>query len=95
MQPEKPPKFSILTYYSETMVRPPPTNVVSDQEKSDALEYIFMRETELVKKFNPKKKVEKMVWKNLMIISYWRNRKMLLRQTKSETASISGKEWWE
>ena len=35
------------------------------------------------------------MWQNLMIISYWRNRKMLLRQTKSETASISGREWWE
>ena len=39
---------------------PPPVSVVSDQDKSEALEFIYKTETNLVKKFNSKNKVEKM-----------------------------------
>ena len=55
---ENPPKFSILSYYCDTVVRPPPDSLVSDLDRSEALEFIFKTETKLVKKFNSKKKVE-------------------------------------
>ena len=57
---EKHPKFSLLSYYCENIVTPPPKHIVSDIQKNEALEFIFKIESKLVKKFNHKNKVEKM-----------------------------------
>ena len=58
-QENKPTRFSIASYYSPTMVRPLPDEVVNEVDRNEALTYIFKIETKLVKKFNSKKKLEK------------------------------------
>ena len=58
----KAPKFSIQTYYSDKVVKPPPDNIVNELDRSDALEYIFKVETKIVKKFNEEKKLKKIAF---------------------------------
>ena len=57
----KPPKFSILAYYSDKL-EPAPDTRVSELDRSYALEYIFSVETKIVKKFNDQKKLKKIAF---------------------------------
>ena len=56
------PKFSISAYYSEQVVKQPPNAVVTDLDRSDALEFIFRTESKIVKKFIPKRKLDKIAF---------------------------------
>ena len=59
-QPDgKPPRFSILSFYSPAMVGLLPDDVISEVDRSEALTFIFKIETKIVKKYNSKKKLDK------------------------------------
>ena len=50
----KPPRFSIMSFYtgSSKSVCPPPDHIVSEIDRSEALAFIFKKETSFVKQFN-------------------------------------------
>ena len=58
-RPSSNSKFSILSYYSPNMIKPPPANIISEIDRNQALEFIFRKETQLVKKFNSSKMLSK------------------------------------
>ena len=58
-RPSSNSKFSILSYYSPNMIKPPPANIISEIDRNQALEFIFRKETQLVKKFNSSKRLSK------------------------------------
>ena len=70
---EKSTKFSLLNYYSENIFKAPPEHIISEKQKDEALEFIFKIETKLVKKFNPKIKLEKIAFEEKEIL-YSKNR---------------------
>ena len=47
-----PSRFSIASFYSSKVISPPPDHIVNEIDRNNALEFIFQRETEIVKKFN-------------------------------------------
>ena len=56
---EKQSRFTVTSYYSTTVVKSPPDLIVNEVERSNALEFIFRRESHLVKKFNSSKTLAK------------------------------------
>ena len=52
-------RFSITSYYSNKIVRPPPSDLISEIERNAALDFIFRVETKILKKFVPKAKLDK------------------------------------
>ena len=53
------PKFSALDFYSNKVVKPPPSRIITDLDRSKALDYIYRTETKLLKQFNDPKKLDK------------------------------------
>ena len=47
-----PSRFSITSFYSSKVISPPPDHIVNEIDRNNALEFIFQRETEIVRKFN-------------------------------------------
>ena len=45
-------KFSISSYYSPKIVKTPPVDIISERDRNKALEFIYQRETKIVKEFN-------------------------------------------
>ena len=52
-------RFSISQFYSETMIKGLPGNVILESDRNKALEYIFQTETKIVKHFHSSTQLEK------------------------------------
>ena len=52
-------RFSAASYFSDQVVRAPTNKLITDADRNFALDYIYKKETEIVKAFMPAKKLQK------------------------------------